>query len=333
MTDGGLLAGLIGLGRTAADRRDVDEEPVVLSNRVDGLVVRVGDIVVKAHAPDTDRAELGTRLRAAAHPLLSGVLLAPLPIPADADRPGAEASMIAQVGGRLATMWPAGEPVSDADPDAAPWTEAGRLLARLHATPLADLPSAGGSHRLARAIARLRSLPPTPAGREAVRAFDTLPPWARKAGGRGGGVVVHGDWHLGQLVRRPAVADGGAGAWLLIDIDDLGHGDPVWDLARSAAWYLVGLLPPEDWWRFLSAYRAAGGCALPPAGDPWPALDVPAQALAVQMAALAVVSADREHRLLDDLERELVDACRRISLLAPLDRFNKATGIHDAGWS
>jgi hypothetical protein len=308
MTEGALLAGLIGLGRRAADGQSADQEPVVLSNRADGLVVRVGDVVVKAHAPETDPTELRARLRVAADPLLDGVLLPPLAIPAGS-------GLYTQVGDRLATVWPAGEPVGDADPEAAPWAEAGSMLARLHATPQAGLPSVGRPRRLARAMGRLRSSPASPAAEEVTRAFDTLPQWARRFGGSGREVVVHGDWHLGQLVCRPQSPAGNGDAWLLIDVDDLGLGDPVWDLARSAAWYLVGFLAPPDWSTFLSAYRAAGGRALPPEGDPWPVLDVPARALAIQMAALAVAAAGCEDRLVDDLEGELVAACRRISLL------------------
>ena len=64
--------------------------------------------------------------------------------------------------------------------------------------------------------------------------------------------LCHGDLHLGQLVRHPAPH----GPWRLIDVDDLGLGDPAWDLARPAAWYAAGLLPPGRLDRFLGAYRA-----------------------------------------------------------------------------
>jgi hypothetical protein len=110
----------------------------------------------------------------------------------------------------------------------------------------------------------------------------------------------------------PLAAALDAADWRLIDVEDLGIGDPAWDLGRPAAWFAAGLLPPAVWDRFLSAYRAAGGSALPRDGDPWQALDVPARALAVQAAALAVAAADREGRPLDEVETALVDACRRI---------------------
>ncbi len=97
-------------------------------------------------------------------------------------------------------------------------------------------------------------------------------------------------------------------------MDDLGAGDPAWDLARPAAWYACGLLAPEEWTRFLDTYRRAGGPAVPADGaDPWPALDVPARALTVQTAALAITKAVAADRPLDEIEQALIDACDRMS--------------------
>ncbi|OLT31447.1 hypothetical protein BJF79_37120 [Actinomadura sp. CNU-125] len=117
---------------------------------------------------------------------------------------------------------------------------------------------------------------------------------------------MHGDWHLGQMVR---VRDG----WRLIDIEDLGRGDPAWDLARPAALYCAGVLPPDEWERFLGAYRAAGGPAVPPDGAPWTTLDIPAQSLAIQIAATCVQSARKDDRPLDGPEQAMVDACGRMT--------------------
>ena len=47
--------------------------------------------------------------------------------------------------------------------------------------------------------------------------------------------LVHGDWHLGQLARVDA-------EWRLLDIDDVGLGDPAWDLGRPAGFWAAGLL-------------------------------------------------------------------------------------------
>ena len=84
-----------------------------------------------------------------------------------------------------------------------------------------------------------------------------------------------------------------------------------------AAWYACGLLPPDEWTRFLAAYRTAGGPAVPADGDPWPALDVAARALTVQTAALAIVKATAADRPLDDVQQAVVDACARMGSLPP----------------
>ncbi|MFF9626049.1 phosphotransferase family protein [Streptomyces griseosporeus] len=272
-----------------------------LADRPDATVVRHAGTVVKAHAPGTDRAQLTPRLETAAR--LPGILLPPLtPAPAD-------------LHGRLVTCWPYGTPVDPDDPDAAPWEAAATLLARLHLTePPTALPPMRGPAKAARAVGRIAGRG-GPAG-AVLRAWSALPAWARaEAPMPGPAALCHGDLHLGQLVRHPAPD----GPWRLIDVDDLGLGVPAWDLARPAAWYACGLLPPEEWSRFLGAYREAGGPAVPADGDPWAALDVPARALTVQGAAQAIVRAERDgRRELDEVEQALVDACARMAAPAPV---------------
>lgn len=275
-----------------------------LADRVDGAVVRHGDVVAKAHAGGTDPKELAVRLAVAAHPALDGILLPPL-------RPAA-----APTHGRLVTFWPYGTPVDPDRPEDAPWEAAAALLARLHATPVHRLPEAvpwmRGPLKAARAMDRLRATAPDHSATAPVRrAWRTLPPWARaEAPYTHARALCHGDLHLGQLVRGPAV---GAEPWRLIDVDDLGLGDPAWDLARPAAWFACGLLPAEDWARFLAAYRSAGGAPRLSGPDPWPALDVPARALTVQSAARAVAKAVEAGRPLDEVEVAVVDACDRMA--------------------
>ncbi|MER7105976.1 aminoglycoside phosphotransferase family protein, partial [Streptomyces humidus] len=151
-------------------------------------------------------------------------------------------------------------------------------------------------------------------GAAVLGAWRALPAWARaEAPMPEPGAVCHGDLHLGQLVRHPAPD----GPWRLIDVDDLGVGVPAWDLARPAAWYACGLLPPDEWTRFLDAYRAGGGPAVPGSGDPWPALDAPARALTVQTAARTVTKSAALGRPLDEIEQCLVDACARMGAVPP----------------
>ncbi|EMF51524.1 MULTISPECIES: aminoglycoside phosphotransferase family protein [Streptomyces] len=274
----------------------------VLAERPDGTVVRHADTVAKAHAPGTDPAHLTLRLTvAAAHP---DTLLAPLrPTPA-------------ALHDRLVTFWPYGTPVDPEAPEAAPWEAAATLLARLHRQqPPPGLPPMRGPAKAAQAVARLKATAPHhPATPSVLRAWRTLPAWARaEAPMPGTGTLCHGDLHLGQLVRHPA----GTGPWRLIDVDDLGVGVPAWDLARPAAWYACGLLLPEEWTRFLSAYRGADGPAVPAHGDPWPVLDVPARALTVQTAALALAKSTAAGRPLDDAQRSVVDACDRMNGIPP----------------
>lgn len=261
-------------------------DPVVLYQHRDVTVVRVGEVVAKSHRAAA--TALGERIAvASAHPDL---LLAPL-------------SGVLEIAGRAVTVWPAGEPVDPDDPENAPWEEAARLLAELHARPLPPgLPGHGAPARVREVLAR--PLPGDhPAAGTVRRAYASLPP-LDGSGGRA--ALVHGDFHLGQLVRHE-------GAWRLIDLDDLGGGDPVWDLARPAALFAAGILPPEVWTRFLGAYRAHGGAV---GADPWDRLDIPAKALAIQTAFRCVSQAVEEKRPLDPYESALIDTCDRIGSLA-----------------
>jgi len=236
-----------------------------------GATVTVdGDVVTKLHRPGTDPQALRQRLRVAAR---SDCLLSPLNLEPEA------------VGDRWQTRWPRVDVVPP-DPRAVPWAEAGRLLAQLHAEPIGDiaLPQ-GGPARLARALARLDDGPRA----DVIRRAADGP--AATASGRPI-TLVHGDFHLGQLGRH-------SGTLVLIDVDDLGVGDPAADLARPAGFWAAGLLPDDAWHAFIDGYRGGGGPGLPP-GDPWPVLE--------PFARTAVVAAAANHPN-DDL---LVAACARM---------------------
>lgn len=226
-----------------------------------------GDVVLKLHHERTDEGDLAARLRAIRTPGLAALLVQPL-----TSSPGRSPD------GRLVTAWPHVGVLAPDDPDL-PWAEAGTLLARLHrVTPPPDLPGHGGVGRVLRALARV------PVGEHSGLLREVGERLARHLAEAGERHtlrpirVVHGDWHLGQLARTPA-------GWRLIDLDDLGSGDPAWDLARPAGFWAAGLLDDASWEAFLGAYRGAGGPAVPTAGDPWPALDLPARC-AVFVAAV-----------------------------------------------
>ncbi|MFD4321601.1 phosphotransferase family protein [Streptomyces sp. NPDC058548] len=314
LPDRPLLDGLAAYAHTAAHRpgtpcRCAGDLVAVLADRDDGTVVRHGRLVAKAHAPGTDPEAHRARIALAAHPDVREVFLPPLAM----SPPG-------ELDGRPVSVWPYGSPVDPADPDAAPWEEAATLLALLHRTP----PPAGSAGRLpemrapvkaALAVHRMRrTAPDHPAAATVLAAWRSVPDDVAPDGPR---LLCHGDFHLGQLVRDTGPAESAGGTtpphapWRLIDMDDAGLGDPAWDLARPAAWFAAGILPPEIWSRFLGAYQEAGGPAV--GADPWVQLDVPARALTVQTAALAVAKSTAEGRPLDEVEDVMIDTCARIA--------------------
>lgn len=269
--------------------------------------------VVKVHARRTDPAVLGDRLMAVGGPGLSDVFVQPL-----------ERAVGRAVDGRPMTVWPRVEVL---DPqDAAPWAGCGSLLARLHqvaggAESIGWLPRHGGADRLMRARRRMRTLRCRSGSSAKIDLLVELGARLRDelaAPRRGGDAqrprprVVHGDWHLGQV----AVTDEGL---RLLDVDDLGTGDPAWDLARPAGFWAAGLLEDDDWQTFLAAYRRGGGPGVPADGDPWPWLDLPARC-AVYVAAVREVAAapsTSPGRSDDDHVAALLATCARMTRMEP----------------
>jgi len=233
-------------------------------------------VVCKLHRPGTDPRALAARLRVAA---ASDCFLDPLTLVPD------------RVGTRWMTRWPRVETVVP-QPHDLPWAEAGRLLARLHTERFAARnPANGWPQRMRRAVDAARH-------HDVVRcAAAALPDAAWRPGSPDRpSTLVHGDWHLGQLGRRTAQSP-----WLLIDVDDLGVGDPAWDLARPAGFWAAGLIPDSDWATFVGAYCDAGGPADPSALEPF------ARAAVVQAAAGGVAHGDD-----DETQAALIDACARM---------------------
>lgn len=260
-----------------ADRHDA---PRRLRTRSGGRLYFFDDLVVKVHQPGTDATELAQRLAYCHGPLLAPVDLQPRLV--SVDGPDLPSSLV--------TCWPVVEILG---PNTTPpWTASARLLARVHGTRITTpLPGHGWPARVARAVAL--ALPEfVDLGRSLLQQVcDRSEPRQ----------LLHGDWHLGQLGRTAA-------GWCLLDPEDLGLGDPAWDLARPAGFWAADLLSDADWREFLDGYRASGGIAIPPNGDPWPALDLPARC-AVFVAAMH----PEAHS--PDTARALADACRRMAQL------------------
>jgi hypothetical protein len=300
------------------------------------------DVVIKVHHPRTDPQALRTRVRLSAGRACAAYLLAP-----------STPHVTRAPDGRLVTRWPRVEvldPDADPYPDAAEriWAVAAQLLAGLHRVDVsrlgsgtARLPDHGGPARLDRALSRLRRLDPgggtrmasirvvTAAAQRLLEDLDRAATGSSVGAARGDGAAYrrlgHGDWHLGQLgrLRQPDPADPCDG-WRLLDVDDVGGGDPAWDLGRPAGFWAAGLLDDDVWSTFVESYRSAGGPALPH-GDPWPALDLPARAAVVVAAVreLTRCAPQREDARSDDPHSDdphsddtaaaLVQACARMS--------------------
>lgn len=279
-------------------------EAELLFARGDVFVMRLGSVVAKAHAASTARSELAARLALLHRPEVAALFA------------GLLADDAIEVEGRLVTLWTAGRPVDPTDPDAVPWAAAASLLARLHRAAIdstSHVPMHGGARRLAELVGRIGALD-APAAEDVRRAYASLPPSLREGAPPADATLVHGDFHLGQLVEvaPPVTSPGVEGPWRLIDIDDLGVGDPAWDLARPAAWVAAGVLDPEAFRRFVEAYASAGGPGVDPK-NPWARLDIPARALTVQCAAVALSAAAEQARALTEVEEAFVEACPRIA--------------------
>jgi Ser/Thr protein kinase RdoA (MazF antagonist) len=254
------------------------------------VIAYAGPVVVKVHHVRTDPTLLRARLLAAADLRLADVLVAPV---STAVHPAPD--------GRSTTIWPCQEVLSPTE-DRPPWAAAGRLLARLHRAerePIASLPALSPVVRLQRALSGV----PSSAGDASLLLRVGSGIVAEAATAPAGRQLVHGDWHLGQLGRDPG------GGWRLLDIDDLGRGDPVWDLARPAGFWAAGLLSNADWDAFMTAYRGADGPAVPTDGDPWSRLDLPARAAVVAAACRATKSPEADGT---DIAEALFEACRRM---------------------
>ncbi|MBP9708853.1 MAG: phosphotransferase [Oligoflexales bacterium] len=275
--------------------------PVVLSKRGSAYVVKYGNIVAKIHSTSTDIIELKSRIDLIGQESICNFFLQPL------------LRKVEIVKGRLLTLWPAGLTSESASVDRLDWKEHALLLAEFHKASFRIenkeqvLAKAGNEFRLQRMHSRFQASKNCKEKNYVLGAFSTLTFADSKHGQNNACHVIHGDWHPGQVVQYNDNAK-------LIDIDDVGIGNPAWDLARPAAWYLASFLSDSIWQDFLDSYRDAGGPAIK-GKNPWEFLELPARTVVIQSAAKALIDTQTETRLLDDFELELINMCRRIQAL------------------
>lgn len=272
----------------------------VLSARSERVLVQADDLVLKVHAPGMKQEALNNRLQVIVHEPLSSIFLKPI-------RPTA----ISVREERLVTVWPKGRALQGED-DLIPWSEGARLLAWLHSIPVHasqfsfELPRSRARGRVEEAITKLFEVPLMCRDKdwETIRSASETIDLAES----NKLCWTHGDWHLGQLVNFES-------EWRFIDMEDMGLGEAVWDLARPAAFYAAGLLAPGDWECFIETYRELGGAALADKGDVWTFLESPARAMIVQSAAHAFIKSRAEDRAMFEDESLLLESCRRIARL------------------
>lgn len=246
-----------------------------------------GRVVVKLQPTGTDPVLLRRRLQSITQPATGRFWVQPL-----LDLPRSTPDR------RLATIWPRVEVLAPTDPP--PWTQLGTLLAGLHQS-LPTRPSAPQSSaldRLTRAVDYLQLRRDNDLRWLAALGEDLTDRLRRPRRT----ALIHGDFHLGQLGRPSA-----DGVWSLLDPDDVGIGDPAWDLARPAGLWAAGLLHDAAWMTLLAAYRHAGGPAVPPTGNPWPDLDLTARGATLIAAVQSLRSGQHPATT-----RALLEACRRM---------------------
>lgn len=269
-------------------------QPEPTASRSGAVILRVAGLALKTHTASCDGAALALRLRVACD---VPALLSPL---------SADPQFLrTPVGERWVSVWPAVEPLRAGSAAQVAWREIGSVAARLHRRPPpvgCALPH-GGLTRIRRVATGLDRLaaPSWLTGLAQRLADEASRPFELAA------TLVHGDLHLGQVGRGPA------GDWLLFDVDDLGLGDPAWDLGKIAGLWAAGQLDHASWEEFLGGYRSADGPAVPAEGNPWPRLDLPARAAV--LTTLFGLLRDRAagQRVDENLVQELQSTCRRMS--------------------
>ncbi len=265
--------------------------------------------VAKAHAPDTDPRRPRRPPRRRRPPALAGILLPPLHAPTRRRR----------CDGRPVTFWPYGAPVDPDGPGRRP-LGGGRRPARPPATAPGRsrprLPPMRGPAKAARAVARLRAARPgdPAAGARPGAPGRRCPAWARAEAPdarppRPASSATATSTSASSSATPPPTAPGCSST-----STTSASATPPGTWPGPPPGTPPGCCRPTSGSRFLAAYRAAGGPAVPADGDPWPAPGRPRpRPHRADRRPRRSPRRRRTDRPLDEVEQAVIDACARMA--------------------
>ncbi len=223
------------------------------------------------------------------------------------------------------TYWPIAERLSENHLSNDLWSEVGKLLAKLHSSPLdktqknpTELFSIFSqvNEKILDCFKKVKDSPVLERYLATIRRA-----WYRILTHKNFHVVLknmrlrqrvwtHGDFHLGQIVF---VKDNVRTKAMFIDVDTMCVSIPEWDLARPAALFASGILPPDAWQSFIESYGKNRANYEFSQEELWSNLDIPAKVMVVKLATSAVNRALQTREDLDDSEIQLIETCNAIS--------------------
>ena len=223
------------------------------------------------------------------------------------------------------TYWPIAEKLSENHLSNGLWSEVGKLLAKLHSSPLDKTQKYSTelfsifSQVNEKIVECYKQAKDSPVHGQHLATIRRA--WYRILTHRNFHVVLkdmrlkqrvwtHGDFHLGQIVF---VKDNDRTNAMFIDVDTMCVSIPEWDLARPAALFASGILPPDAWQCFIESYGKNISNHEFNQKNLWSRLDIPAKVMVVKLATSAVNRAIQTKEDLDDSEIQLIETCNAIS--------------------
>jgi len=266
------------------------------SNR-SSRIVYLENSVSKLHAQYSNVSEIEVRLNLISLDSLRSQFLQPL-----SRKPEVRE-------GRALTLWPYAKPLPADSLEDVPWNDCAALIAALHKVELEPQLVALGSGwlmRLSRSIEKLERMSASAERSIILEAAQTLPLFSSASWTHHKQSYIHGDWHPGQVAYYE-------NKLVFIDIDDVGIGNRMFDLAKPAAYFLAGLLPNHMWKEFSEGYQNSCNMSQENRDTFWSELELPARAAVIQSAITALTHASENLRALQNFEIELIKSCQRVT--------------------